>query len=89
MALEWAPRGNLFDYLVSRGGRLSEHEAAVVVVRPLLAALAFLHAQQFIHRDVKLENIVLDASCCIKLADFGLAIDLKFERANTRLGTFG
>lgn len=32
---------------------------------------------------------MLDAQCQIKLCDFGLAIDQKFEQANTRLGTFG
>ncbi|GLC40178.1 hypothetical protein PLESTB_000259600 [Pleodorina starrii] len=89
LALDWAPLGNMFDYLVARGGRLSEEEAARVVMRPLLSALAFLHSQHFIHRDVKLENLLLDASSCLQLADFGLAIDQKFEQANTRLGTFG
>ncbi|GFR49106.1 hypothetical protein Agub_g10901, partial [Astrephomene gubernaculifera] len=89
LALEWAPRGNAFDFLVGRGGRLGEEEAARVVMRPLLAALAFLHCQNFIHRDIKLENLLLDGGCNLKLADFGLAIDRKFEQANTRLGTFG
>ncbi|KXZ50156.1 hypothetical protein GPECTOR_17g792 [Gonium pectorale] len=89
LALEWAPQGNMFDFLVSRGGRLGEEEAARVVMKPLFSALAFLHSQHFIHRDVKLENLLLDASCTLKLADFGLAIDQKFEQANTRLGTFG
>lgn len=50
LALEWAPCGNLFDHLVSNGGRLRERDAAVNVVKPLFTALAFLHAQQFIHR---------------------------------------
>ena len=36
-------------------------------------------------RDIKLENIIMDALCNVKLADFGLAIDQKFEQANTRL----
>lgn len=89
LALEWAPLGNLFDYLVAQGGRLPEQDAAQIVMKPLLTALAALHSQQFIHRDIKLENILMDASCNIKLGDFGLAIDQKFEQANTRLGTFG
>lgn len=50
LALEWAPHGNLFDYLVMRGGKLAEQEAVRVVIKPLLSALAFLHGQNFIHR---------------------------------------
>lgn len=50
LALEWAPRGNLYDFLLSRGGRLSEREAGAVVVGPLLSALTALHVQSCIHR---------------------------------------
>jgi serine/threonine protein kinase len=31
----------------------------------------------------------MDTNSQVKLCDFGLAIDQKFEQANTRLGTFG
>jgi hypothetical protein len=40
----------MFDFLVSRGGRLAEDEAARLVVRPLMSALAFLASQSFLHR---------------------------------------
>jgi hypothetical protein len=40
----------MFDFLVSRGGRLGEEEAARVVMKPLMSALAFLHSQSFLHR---------------------------------------
>ncbi len=50
LALDWAPLGNMFDFLVARGGRLGEEEAARVVMMPLMSALAFLHSQHFIHR---------------------------------------
>lgn len=43
-------QGNMFDFLVSRGGRLGEEEAARVVMKPLMGALAFLHSQSFLHR---------------------------------------
>ncbi|KAL6762539.1 kinase-like domain-containing protein [Haematococcus lacustris] len=88
LALEWVPGGNLFDLMVKRGGKLPEQEAAPIALA-LFKSLAYLHSHNFIHRDVKLENIVLNEQNQVKLCDFGLAIDQTFEPANTRLGTFG
>lgn len=89
LAMEWAPAGNLLDLLVERRGKLAEEEAVKKVIRPLISALAYLHAQGLIHRDIKLENILVDRDQHLKLADFGLAINTRQEIANTRLGTFG
>lgn len=44
------------------------------VILPLLSALAYLHARGVIHRDVKLENILLDSRGSVQLADLGFAI---------------
>ena len=50
--------------------------------------LQYLHTRAIIHRDIKPENILFaDKGSCLKLADFGLAIDLREERAVTRAGT--
>jgi serine/threonine protein kinase len=48
----------------------------------------YLHTRAIIHRDIKPENILFaNNGSCLKLADFGLAIDLREERAVTRAGT--
>lgn len=39
----------------------------------LLQALAFVHEQQVVHRDVKPDNMLIGSNMVMKLADFGLA----------------
>lgn len=44
------------------------------VAAPLLRTLAAMHAVGVTHRDVKLENIFMDAGGAVKLGDFDLAV---------------
>ena len=44
------------------------------LVRQLVGALCYLHARSIAHRDIKLENVLLDEWCNCKLIDFGFAI---------------
>lgn len=67
-------------------GRLSEAQVVSLVVRPLLRALAYMHSQGFAHRDIKPENVLFKAGWVLQLADFGVSIDMRSERAVTRTG---
>jgi len=51
--------------------------------------LLFLHGRKRIHRDIKVDNILLSRSGSVKLADFGTAVQLTFQRLrrNTIAGT--
>lgn len=42
------------------------------IIYQLLKALKYIHSAKLLHRDVKPSNILIDASCKIKLCDFGL-----------------
>ncbi|XP_072948683.1 uncharacterized protein Sik3 [Epargyreus clarus] len=71
LVTEYAPNGEIFDHLVSRG-RMPEAEAARAFAQ-MLAAVGYCHASGVVHRDLKAENLLLDHRMNIKLADFGFS----------------
>ena len=68
--MEYADLGNLFSYV--RLQAFSENTTRYVFSE-LLKAVSYLHQNNIIHRDIKLENILFDKFFQIKLADFGFA----------------
>jgi serine/threonine protein kinase len=68
--MDWAQNGELFDFV--RAGALADRPAAWIV-RSALRALHHMHAHGTVHRDVKLENILVNYDGQIQLCDFGLS----------------
>ena len=54
------------------------------VCRESLMALAFLHRQHRLHRDIKSDNILVNKEGVVKIADFGFAINLTEEQNKRR-----
>ena len=69
----------------SQEGFKLQEEIARLLFRQILAGLGYLHSKSIIHRDIKLENILLDETHRkAVIADFGLS---NFWDANSRLRT--
>ena len=69
--MEYADGGSLLDYV--RGRKRLDEKEACRMFQQTVSALEYCHSADVIHRDVKLENILLDGQGNAKLIDFGLA----------------
>jgi serine/threonine protein kinase len=72
--------GDLFYHLsehVMMSGIGLEEDTCRTLLAEIYLALKYLHKHNILHRDVKVENIMLDASGHVKLVDFGVSIELK------------
>ncbi|GAA6060438.1 hypothetical protein JCM10212_000031 [Sporobolomyces blumeae] len=88
LVTELCAGGELFDYLVEKG-RLSLSETRRVFGQ-LVLGIAYLHAQGVVHRDLKLENVLLDERVNVKIADLGFGREFeKGKWMDTWVGTLG
>jgi serine/threonine protein kinase len=84
--LEQCTGGELFSRVVDNGC-LSEAEA-MYFFRQILEGMMYCHSRKICHRDMKLENLLLDGSGKrVKITDFGFAKNLADDNASTVLGT--
>ncbi|ROL41732.1 Serine/threonine-protein kinase pim-1 [Anabarilius grahami] len=87
MVLEPSPCENLFDFLKHHGGVLSEHLARLIMWQVVQAAHMCCH-RGVLHRDIKLENLLLNKDTLeVKLIDFGCGDLLKTTAYKTFWGT--
>lgn len=83
LIMEYASGGEVFDYLVAHG-RMKEKEARAKF-RQIVSAVHYCHQKNIVHRDLKAENLLLDADSNIKIADFGFSNEFS---AGSKLDTF-
>jgi serine/threonine protein kinase len=84
IVLELLRGGELYERVAERG-RLPEIEVAQIL-RKLVYALEALHRHGILHRDIKLENIVMrDRTNDFKIADFGFALESKSSNNNNNM----
>ncbi|KMZ56920.1 CBL-interacting protein kinase 21 [Zostera marina] len=71
MVLEYVTEGELFDKIASKG-RFKEDNGRKIF-HQLIDAVSYCHENGVYHRDLKLENVLVDSEANIKISDFGLS----------------
>ena len=90
LILEYASKGNLFNYIYFPERSFGE-EYGKFIFYQLLQGVQAIHSNGFVHRDLKIENVMFDCNYNIKIADFGFATQKDGKQGlgklTSRLGT--
>ena len=79
--MEYINCGNLFSFVKKRR-KLSE-KTSKFLFRQIIQGIKYIHSKNIVHRDIKLENILIDLNNNIKICDFG--ISKIFENENNMI----
>ena len=71
IVLEYASGGELFEYILNH--RYLKDQPARRLFAQLVSGVGYLHKKGIVHRDLKLENLLLDRNKNIIITDFGFA----------------
>ncbi|KAI0021694.1 protein kinase-like protein [Xylariomycetidae sp. FL0641] len=84
LVLEYCPGDELYNYLLEHGPLPADKVQKTFT--QLVGAVSYVHLQSCVHRDLKLENILLDKYENVKLVDFGFTRE--YEGKTNHLQTF-
>uniref|UniRef100_A0A183DAN5 Protein kinase domain-containing protein n=1 Tax=Gongylonema pulchrum TaxID=637853 RepID=A0A183DAN5_9BILA len=83
LVMEYLSGGDLFDYVCNSEFLLDSE--ACRIFRQIVSAVSYLHENSVAHRDLKLENVLLDANKNAKITDFGFS---NYFSSMSKLNTF-
>jgi serine/threonine protein kinase len=75
IVMEYICAGDLLSYIKKRG-KLTE-QVAKFIFKQIILTLQYIHDHNIVHRDIKLDNILIDLDNNIKICDFGVSKEIK------------
>ena len=78
---EYMPRGSMYDIL-HKGGASIDYRRKLRMLLDVIKGMLYLEESNFVHRDLKSQNLLIDRSFRVKVADFGLARFSQVPRAS-------
>ncbi|KAB1218133.1 Serine/threonine-protein kinase HT1 [Morella rubra] len=73
VVVEYLPGGTLKQFLIRNRRKKLAFKDVIQLALDLSRGLSYLHSKKIVHRDVKTENMLLNAQRTLKIADFGVA----------------
>jgi serine/threonine protein kinase len=71
LAIEYCELLDLFDYVITDSNGRMNNEIILNLFSKTITAVGYLHKKGYVHRDLKMENVILDKGVNIKVADLG------------------
>lgn len=86
LVMELCAGGDLLNFVRKR--KKLDEETAKVLFKQIIDGIGYIHSKKILHRDIKLDNILLDGKGNVKIADFGVSKQVKanevmFEQSGT------
>ena len=75
--MEYINGGNLFSFVKKR--RKLTEKIAKILYKQIILGIKHIHSKNIVHRDIKLENILIDLNNTVKICDFGIGVILDSE----------
>lgn len=75
LVMELCAGGDLLNFVRKR--KKLDEMTAKVIFKQVIEGIAYVHSRKVLHRDIKLDNILLDGKGNVKIADFGVSKQVK------------
>ena len=75
LVMELCAGGDLLNFVRKR--KKLDEETAKVIFKQVIEGIGYVHSKKILHRDIKLDNILLDGKGNVKIGDFGVSKQVK------------